>query len=99
MPDADRAQSAEILIKSGKAKVDAVDDIGRTAMSHAAKYGSVDCVNLLGNAHADVFHKDKEGKTPLQIAEAANRTEAVNSLKKCQQVKLSVLWCNDTLVQ
>ena len=91
---ADRAQSAEILIKSGHATVDAEDDIGRTAMCHAAKYGSVDCVNLLGSMHADVFHKDHEGKTPLQIAEAASRTEAVTALKKCQQVPSCAHLCS-----
>ena len=86
---ADRAQAAEVLIKLGKADLEAEDDIGRTAVSHAAKYGSVDCLNLLGNAHADVFHKDKEGKTPLQIAEISSRSEAVLALKKWQQVSAS----------
>lgn len=76
-----------MLIKEGKADLEAEDDTGRTAVSHAAKYGSVDCLNLLGNAHADVFHKDREGKTPLQIAESSSRTEAVIALKKWQQVR------------
>ncbi len=83
---ADRAQAAEVLIKHGKADLEAEDDVGRTAVSHAAKYGSVDCLNLLGNAHADVFHKDREGKTPLQIAEISSRSEAVLALKKWQSV-------------
>ncbi len=87
---ADRAQAAEVLIKHGKADLEAEDDVGRTAVSHAAKYGSVDCLNLLGNAHADVFHKDGEGKTPLQIAEISSRSEAVLALKKWQSVSTSV---------
>ena len=77
-----------MLIKTGGASVHTEDNIGRTAMSHAAKYGSIDCLNLLGNMHADVFHKDNEGKTPLQIAEASSRSEAVTALKKWQQVLL-----------
>ena len=74
------------MIKEGKADLEAVDHNGRTAVSHAAKYGSVDCLNLLGNSHADILHKDREGKTPLQIAEGSARTEAVTALKKWQQV-------------
>ncbi|DBA87580.1 hypothetical protein WJX77_006083 [Trebouxia sp. C0004] len=89
----DRAQAAEVLIKHGKADLEAEDDIGRTAVSHAAKYGSVDCLNLLGNAHADVFHKDREGKTPLQIAEVSSRSEAVLALKKWQQLQTMRMRC------
>ena len=88
---ADRVQAAEILIKEGLADVEAEDESGRTAMSHAAKHGSVDCLNLLGKEHADVFHKDKEGKTPLQIAELSSRTEVVTALKKLQQVSAACL--------
>ncbi len=90
---ADRAQAAEVLIKHGKADLEAEDDVGRTAVSHAAKYGSVDCLNLLGNAHADVFHKDREGKTPLQIAEISSRSEAVLALKKWQSVSTPFIMC------
>ena len=89
MLGADRAQCAEMLIKNGGANVHAEDHTGRTALSHAAKYGSVDCLNLLASMHADVFHKDNEGKTPLQIAEASSRFEAVTALKKAQGVKPS----------
>ena len=88
---ADRAQAAEVLIKEGTADLEAEDKSGRTAVSHAAKYGSVDCLNLLGNSHADVYHKDFEGKTPPQIAESASRLDAVAALKKWQQV--STLYC------
>ena len=79
-------QAAELLIKQGMADIEAEDDSGRTAMSHAAKHGSMDCLNLLGKEHADVFHKDNEGKTPLQIAEVSSRHEVVTALKKLQQV-------------
>ena len=70
--------------------MEAEDDVGRTALSHAAKNGSVNCINLLANCHADVFHKDHEGKTPVQIAEAVRnpRPEVVSKLKRYQQVYL-----------
>ena len=89
-----------MLIKHGKADLEAEDDVGRTAVSHAAKYGSVDCLNLLGNAHADVFHKDTEGKTPLQIAETSSRSEAVLALKKWQSVSapLTTMYFKMTLL-
>ena len=84
-------QAAELLIKQGMADIEAEDDTGRTAMSHAAKHGSVDCLNLLGKEHADVFHKDHEGKTPLQIAEVSSRHEVVTALKKLQQVNSKIV--------
>lgn len=91
-----------MLIKNGGANVHIQDSVGRTAMSHAAKYGSIDCLNLLGNMHADVFHKDNEGKTPLQIAEASSRSEAVTALKKWQQVQFpsaaQAPWLSSTAV-
>lgn len=88
----DRHQAAEVLIKEGAADLDAEDSMGRTALSHAAKYGSVDCMNLLANCHADIFHKDHDGKTPVQIAEGNGnaRTETVTLLKRYQQVWIPV---------
>jgi hypothetical protein len=36
-------------------------DKGRTALSYAAHYGSLDCLQVLGIAGADPFHEDFEG--------------------------------------
>lgn len=95
----DRHQAAEVLIKEGQADLDAEDTMGRTALSHAAKYGSTDCMNLLANCHADVFHKDHDGKTPVQIAEGSlnPRTETVNLLRRYQQVCIVDYFNTDTL--
>ena len=95
----DRHQAAEVLIKEGEADLDAEDTMGRTALSHAAKYGSTDCMNLLANCHADVFHKDHDGKTPVQIAEGSlnPRTETVNLLRRYQQVCIVDYFNTDTL--
>ena len=85
-PDAaDRAKAAEALIANG-ATVDKVDDKGRTALCHAAKYGSIDCIHILGHHNANAFHEDNEGNNPLQIAEDASRFEATNHIRKLQQV-------------
>ena len=82
---ADRAKAAEALIANG-ATVDKVDDKGRTALCHAAKYGSIDCIHILGHHNANAFHEDNEGNNPLQIAEDASRFEATNHIRKLQQV-------------
>lgn len=89
---ADRHQAAEVLIKEGNADLNAEDTLGRTALSHAAKYGSTDCMNLLANCHADVLHRDDDGKTPVQIAEESSnpRSETINALKRYQQVRLKM---------
>lgn len=96
---ADRHQAAEVLIKEGEADLDAEDSMGRTALSHAAKYGSVECMNLLANCHADVFHKDHDGKTPIQIAEGSGnaRSDTITQLKRYQQVCGASLACMDTM--
>eukprot|EP00891_Asterochloris_glomerata_P002654 jgi/Astpho2/2654/Aster-x0544 len=80
----DRAKAAEALIANG-ATVDKVDDKGRTALCHAAKYGSIDCIHILGHHNANAFHEDNEGNNPLQIAEDASRFEATNHIRKLQQ--------------
>lgn len=50
-----RSSAAEALLDGG-AQVDAVDRSGRTALSYAAMYGSTDCIYLLANRGANVFH-------------------------------------------
>ena len=64
------------------ANVDAEDCRGRTALSHAARYGSLDCIAVLAAHNADVFHEDKDGRTPLEIAEDCARFEAAAQLKR-----------------
>lgn len=78
---ADRASAAEALLAKG-ADVNAVDYKGRTALSHAACYGSLDCISVLAQHNADAFHIDSDGRTPLDIAEDCSRFEAVNQLKR-----------------
>jgi ankyrin repeat protein len=38
----------------------ACEEQGRTALSYAASYGSLDCLQVLGTAGADPFHEDLE---------------------------------------
>ncbi len=81
-PPADRASAAEALLEGG-AIVDTEDEKGRTALSHAAKYGSIDCLHILAQHNADVFHEDHDGRTPLEIADECGRAEAVLQLRRC----------------
>lgn len=63
----DRATAAEVLLKLG-ANIKAQDPRGRSAITFAAIHGSVDCLSVLSQYGADVFHKDADGRTPLDHA-------------------------------
>ncbi len=65
-------------------QVDATDSKGRTALSYAAMYGSTDCIYLLAAAGADVFHTDRDGAAPMELAEESGRSSAVEALRKLQ---------------
>ena len=55
------------LLQSGS-NVDAVDVDGQTALHIAAHYGLADAVNVLLQMNASMEMKDKNGKTPLEVA-------------------------------
>lgn len=82
---ADRANAAEALLKGG-ADIEAVDDRKRTALCIAAKYGALDCINVLNEYGANHFHRDEQSLTALEIAEQSVRPEAAAQLKRMQQV-------------
>lgn len=79
----DRAAAAEILLKAG-ASVDKECQYGRTALSYAAHYGSLDCLQVLGNAGADPFHEDAEGSSILDLAEDSGRPGCAEAVRKMQ---------------
>jgi ankyrin repeat protein len=83
---ADRANAVEALLKGG-ADIEAVDDRGRTALCIAAKYGALDCINVLNEYGANHFHRDDHGLTALEIAEQSVRPEAAAQLKRMQQAR------------
>jgi len=86
VPAADRANAVEALLKGG-ADIEAVDDRGRTALCIAAKYGALDCINVLNEYGANHFHRDDQGLTALEIAEQSVRPEAAAQLKRMQQAR------------
>jgi len=52
----------------------------RTALSHAAVGGHVDCISLLLAASAAVDHRDYQGRTPLSLAAGEGHYEAARVL-------------------
>ena len=70
----------KLLLKMGKADVDAKDKSSWTPLSHASKCGNEAVVKLLLEiSKADVNAKDKHSRTPLSLA-AESRHEAVVKL-------------------
>jgi ankyrin repeat protein len=59
---------AQILIDTGKCKLDVVDSKGRTALLIASAVGATDTVKLLLRNKGDVKSSDNNGDTPLNVA-------------------------------
>ncbi|MFA5250645.1 MAG: ankyrin repeat domain-containing protein, partial [Parachlamydiales bacterium] len=72
-------QSAEILVRFG-AKVNAVDEKGRSALFWAAAKGHLPIVKLLIEAQASVDLADEKGQTPLAMAINNGHTETADFL-------------------
>jgi len=72
----DDPEGIRILLKY-KANVDAVDELGRTALMHAAGEGHVAIARVLLDAGADVALADRHGSTPLMEAARAGATAIV----------------------
>jgi ankyrin repeat protein len=50
-----------------KAKIDAEDDKGNTALFNAALAGDLNCCNLLLKYGANINHKNEQGNTCLHV--------------------------------
>ena len=73
--------------------MDTLDSKGRGALHHAARYGSLDCLAVLAQHHADAFRPDADGRTPLDVAEDCARSEAAALLRKCARpLQLLGVW-------
>ena len=75
----DDAAGVGLLLKH-KARVDARDAQGRSALHEAASAGHVEIIQALLAAHADLQARDAEGRTPLLAAVAAGQLAAVQAL-------------------
>src|SRR5690606_36286297 len=75
----DDAAGVGLLLKH-KARVDARDAQGRSALHEAASAGHVEIIQALLAAHADLHARDADGRTPLLAAVAAGKPAAVQAL-------------------
>lgn len=75
----DDAAGVQLLLKH-KAKVDARDAYGRSALHEAARAGHVDVLSALLSAHADVQARDAAGRTPLLDAASGAHLAAMETL-------------------
>jgi ankyrin repeat protein len=77
--DEDDAAGVQLLLKH-KARIDARDARGRSALHEAARAGHVDILAALIDAGADVHARDAAGSTPLLDAAHGGRLGAVDAL-------------------
>jgi ankyrin repeat protein len=77
-------EDIELLVELG-AQLDAVGDLGNTALHQAASRGLVHSVKKLIElgAHSDI--KNEFGQTPLNLAKLMERTEVIRLLTKRQR--------------
>jgi ankyrin repeat protein len=71
----------------------AADVTGQTALSWATRRGSVELASLLLELGADRSKRDRDGRTPLDFAEAMARTSAEKSLVWLRAQALASLLC------
>jgi hypothetical protein len=79
----DKAEDPEkvALLLAWGAAVDAVGPRGRTALHYAAAGGHAQVVRVLLAHGADRSLRDESGATPLALAQAAGKREAVKALE------------------
>ena len=76
----DEPELAATLIRAGN-DVNAADVSGTTALHVAAEHGHSALVEFLLRNRADRTRRNREGKTPLDLARTAEKTEVVELLK------------------
>jgi ankyrin repeat protein len=62
--------------------IDETDPDGNTVLHMAAELGAEEIVQLLANNGADMYAKNKEGKTPLEVASRQKQTGAGPTAKR-----------------
>jgi ankyrin repeat protein len=72
VPERDGLSTTELLLSRG-ARLDQVDDRGRTALMMAAELGHIEIIKLLLARGADADARDLDGKTAADLADPAVR--------------------------
>lgn len=78
--DVGEAKAMELLLKAG-ARTDAVKNDGNTALHEAAIFGSVRAATVLMAHGAKTNIKNREGKTPIDIAKERKMSDLVEILQ------------------
>ena len=68
------------LLLDNKAKIDAVDNLGRTALHISSTKGDIETVNFLLSKGANSMAKTKINQTPLHEASSAGHIQCVESI-------------------
>ncbi|KAK7195779.1 ankyrin/TPR repeat protein [Novymonas esmeraldas] len=79
-----KVETVEFLVEHGAAVNIAIAGDGSTPLHIAVEHANSECVRLLCSCGADTSATNGEGKTPLDLARAANNTSAVKELEKTQ---------------
>lgn len=77
---------AFLLAKGADVSIE--DKCGRTALSYAAMFGTIDTINCLCRADANIYHMDKKKQTPLELAKDYGRcTHVIAALNRWQETE------------
>ncbi|KAG5477668.1 hypothetical protein LSCM1_04961 [Leishmania martiniquensis] len=79
-----KTEAVEFLVEHGAAIDIAIAEDGSTPLHIAVEHANLECVRLLCSCGADASAKNREDKTPLDLAKAANNSAAVKELEKTQ---------------
>ncbi|NBV28001.1 ankyrin repeat domain-containing protein [bacterium] len=73
------------------------DEQGKTALHHAIETGNVEMIEALVKDHrADVKVKDKNGETPITLAERLSQGDVADFLRNSTENRQSSLFLNTT---
>ncbi len=81
-----RVDAVKLLIAL-KASLEAENNTGFTALSHAAEHGSLEAARILLDGGADPDHANQSGNTPQVIAEARGHTALATLLEAAPRKK------------
>jgi ankyrin repeat protein len=91
-----KSECVPVLIRHGVA-LDAVDNMGRTALSHASGAGCMPIVKLIVRAGANIEIASNSGETAIDFARGLQKTDVVSYLIaeiKWRKVKSWAMVCS-----
>ena len=76
---------AKMMLSLGKADIEVVDNMGRTALHHCAAKGTLESAKLMMAVGASSRVKDKNGQTPGDYAKTTGRKRVYQFLAGCRR--------------